>query len=66
MPTAAIVVANEANLIGLDTVDFDGAEVADRQSRSRGRKSNREGGRASVNLMMFMSSPYGRANLGGA
>ena len=43
-PTAAKAVANQAHLIGLDTADIDGAEVADRQSRGRSRESNREGG----------------------
>jgi hypothetical protein len=50
MPTAAIMVANKANLIGLDTADIDGAEVANRQSRGRRRKSNREGGRGKCQL----------------
>jgi hypothetical protein len=50
VPTAAPVVANKADLIGLDTADIDGAEVADRQSRGRSRKSNREGGRGKRQL----------------
>jgi hypothetical protein len=44
------MVANKANLIGLDTADIDGAEVANRQSRGRSRKSNREGGRGKCQL----------------
>jgi hypothetical protein len=50
VPTAAPAVANKADLIGLDTADIDGAEVADRQSRGRSRKSNREGGRGKCKL----------------
>ena len=44
VPTAAPAIANQADLVGLYAAGIDGAEIADRQSGSRGHKSNRNGG----------------------
>ena len=44
VPATAPTVTNKAYLVSLDTANIDGADVADRQSGSRGRESNREGG----------------------
>src|SRR6185312_16307816 len=45
VPATTPAVTNKAYLVSLNTAHIDGADVANRQSGSRGRESNREGGR---------------------
>src|SRR4029079_13908767 len=43
-PAAAIPVADQAHLLGLNTIHFDGAELVDRKRRGRSSKANRKRG----------------------